>query len=184
VRHSFNIVVAMLSMAAGAWQGTTAQTEQPGSTASEHQIGKAPRPLTLRGCVQKGQAAGSFVLISAEPAGDAALEPVAPSAAASPAESADATAPAAGKATARKATYEIISGKADVDLTEAVGRHVEAQGIPERTAPGATADDSPSAAAAAADSPSADSPAGTSGQKPGRSRVRVTALRTIGGPCE
>jgi len=184
VRHSFNIIVAMLSMAAGAWQGTTAQTEQPGSTTGQHQSTNAPRQLTLRGCVRKGPAPGSFVLISAEPASDGAVEPAPPSAATLTAENADSAAPVGGKANARMLTYEIISGKPDVDLTEAVGQHVEAQGVPERTAPGATADDSPTAAAAAADSPSAHAPTGTSGQKPGRSRVRVSAIRTVGGPCE
>ena len=62
MRHSLNIVVAMLSMAAGAWQGTTAQTEQPRSLADAPAAHGSAAPVTLRGCLQKGQAPGTFLL--------------------------------------------------------------------------------------------------------------------------
>ena len=81
MRHSVNIVVALLSMAAGAWTGTTAQTEQPGLLAEQGPRAESPSSVTLRGCLQKGQAAGTFLLVTpralTEASAEAALPPAA-----------------------------------------------------------------------------------------------------------
>jgi hypothetical protein len=180
VRHSLNIIVAMLSMAAGAWQGTTAQTEQSGSPAGYEQSRKASTGATLRGCVQRGQAPGSFLLSASAHEEQTGLDP---GSAAQPREHGSA-ASVAGLPEAPTITYELVAGGPEVDLAAFVGKHVEAQGTPERTAHGATADDSPAAAAAAADSPSGKSPAGSKRTTSQRSRVRITAIRPVSGPCE
>src|SRR5919112_5957361 len=65
VRHSLNIIVAIISMAAGAWHGTTAQTGQPGPT--RRAVRANADALTLRGCVQKGSVPGQFVLLAPAP---------------------------------------------------------------------------------------------------------------------
>jgi hypothetical protein len=176
VRHSLNIVVAMLSMAAGAWQGTTAQTEQPGSA----QGTAAASPLTLRGCVQKGQAAGTFLLVMTPSSAEPGLDPA--PAAQSHLDGSTAAVPTS-RAVAQPIAYELVAGKPDLDLTTMIGKRVDAQGTPERTARGASADDSPSAAEAAADGPTA-SRVGTAGHTSQRSRVRVTAIRPVSGSCE
>ena len=62
MRHRVNIVVAMLSMAAGAWQGTPAQTEQPRSLADLPPRAEAFPSLTHYECQRKGQPPGTFVL--------------------------------------------------------------------------------------------------------------------------
>jgi hypothetical protein len=171
----------MLSMAAGAWQGTTAQTEQPGP-ASHSGSAVAASAVTVRGCLQKGQAAGTFLLVTAADPAEAALDPA--SSPAAPAHPDDA-APAVptGKAALQQIAYELVAGKPDLDLPGLIGRRVEAQGTPERTERGASADDGPSAAASAADSPTA-APSGTSGQTSQRSRLRVTRVRAVGGSCD
>ena len=180
MRHSLNIVVAMLSMAAGAWQGTTAQTEQPRS-ASQSQSTAAASPLTLRGCVQKGQAAGTFLLVMAASAAEPGLDPASAPAAQTNHPDGSAAVPTS-EAAGQTISYELVAGKPDVDLSTLIGKRVEAQGTPERTARGASADDSPSAAEAAADSPTAT--VGTAGHTSQRSRVRVAAIRPLSGSCE
>jgi hypothetical protein len=62
VRHRVNIVVAVLSMAAGAWQGTTAQREQPGLLADQPPRKEASARLAHRGCLQNWPAPATFVL--------------------------------------------------------------------------------------------------------------------------
>jgi hypothetical protein len=62
VRHRVNIVVAVLSMAAGAWQGTTAQREQPGLLADQPRRKEASARLAHRGCLQNWPAPATFVL--------------------------------------------------------------------------------------------------------------------------
>jgi hypothetical protein len=62
VRQRVNIVVAMLSMAAGAWQGTQPQTEQPRSVADLARRTEASPSLTRYECQQKGQPPATFVL--------------------------------------------------------------------------------------------------------------------------
>jgi len=171
----------MLSMAAGAWHGTTAQTEPPRSV-SHAGSAAAVSPVTLRGCLQKGQATGTFLLTTTASAAEAGLDPAsAPAAQAHPDGSAAAV--PTSKAAVQTIAYELVAGKPDVDLASLIGKRVEAQGTPERTARGASADDSPSAAAAAADSPTA-APAGTAGLTSQRSRVRVTTIRPVSGSCE
>ena len=182
MRHSLNIIVAMLSMAAGAWQGTTAQTDQPASPARQEQSRKTPAQVTLVGCVLKGLLPGTFLLTTASAVAQISLEPA--SAPAARPQDGDAMADEGETPAPRTVSYELIADKPDVNLAAAVGTRVEAQGAPERTARGATVEDGPAAASAAADSPASTSPAGTSGQLSQRSRVRVTAIRPLGGPCE
>jgi len=170
----------MLSMAAGAWQGTTAQTEQPRS-ASQAQSAAAESPVTLRGCVQKGQAAGTFLLVMAASAAEPGLDPASAPAAQTHSHDGSAAVPTS-EAAVQTISYELVAGKPDVDLSTLIGKRVEAQGTPERTALGASADDSPSAAEAAADSPTAT--VGTAGHTSQRSRVRVAAIRPLSGSCE
>jgi hypothetical protein len=181
VRHSLNIIVAMLSMAAGAWQGTTAHTEQP-APAARHEQSSTARQVTLNGCVHKGQAPGTFLLTAADP--EAGVAPASAPAAPQPDAASASDASASTTPAAQMVTYELVSGRPDVDLATLVGKRVEARGTPERTAPGATADDSPTAAAADADTPSAHSPAGTSGHTAQRTRVRITTVRSVAGACE
>jgi hypothetical protein len=181
VRHSLNIIVALLSMAAGAWQGTTAQNESGPATRQE-QGRKAAAPVTLRGCVRRGATAGAFLLMGAVSVPGAESTASAARPQSDDRLTAPSTAAAAGTATTM--TYELVAATPDLDLATFVGRRVETQGSPERTAPGATADDSPTASAAAADSPGAASPAGTSGQGAPRSRVRVTTIHAVAGTCE
>jgi hypothetical protein len=167
----------MLSMAAGAWQGTTAQTEPAGS-ASEHS-NKGSQQLTLRGCVHKGYAAGSYVLVTRGAAiDDTGLEP-----GAAPAQD-GVDAPRAPRAAPRAIGYELVAGQPEMDLAALVGKRVVAQGTPERTAPGATSVDGPGPAATIADSPADETPVGTSGETPQRSRVRITTIRPVAGSCE
>jgi hypothetical protein len=196
VRHRVNIVVAVLSMAAGAWQGTPAQTEQPGLLAEQGPRAKSSSPVTLRGCLQKGQAAGTFLLVTPDPLTESGVDPALPPAA-GPQDRVASDASSAVPATARTVAYELVAGTSDVDLASLVGKRVEVQGAPERTARGATADDSPAAEAAAADTPSADTPTGvtprgtsgttsaaTAGTPSQRSRVRLTTIRPVGGTCK
>src|SRR5215217_1799709 len=125
VRHSLNIIVAMLSMAAGAWQGTTAHTEQP-APAARHEQSSTARQVTLSGCVHKGQAPGTFLLTGPEAGVAPASAPAAPQGDAAVASDASAsTTPAA-----RTVTYELVSGRPDVDLATLVGKRVEARGTP------------------------------------------------------
>jgi hypothetical protein len=170
-------------MAAGAWQGTTAHSEQPASAA--HQPGSGTRaPLVLlRGCVEKGAAPGTFLLVTHDPLPERELDPALPPAAQ--------TQPQAGNRTvstraprATKAAYEIVSGAPGVDLARLVGKQVEAHGSAERTAPGATANDGPQAAADATDTPSTRPPAGTGAATAQRVRVRITSVGHVAGPCE
>jgi hypothetical protein len=195
MRHGVNIVVAVLSMAAGAWQGTTAQTEQPGLVADQGPRAKSSSPVTLRGCLQKGQAAGTFLLITPGPLMERGVDAASPPAA-RPQDRVASDASSAVPGPARTVAYELVAGTADVGLAALVGKRVEAHGTPERTARGATADDSPAAEEAAADTPSADTttagtPTGTSGTTsagtPGttsqRARVRLTTIRPVGGTC-
>jgi hypothetical protein len=183
VRHSLNIIVAMLSMAAGAWQGTTAQTESSRPATRQDQVRKAAAPVTLRGCLRRGATAGAFLLkggtstLAADSTASATRPPSADGL------SAPSTEPAVAD-TATTMTYELVAATPDLDLAAFVGRRVETQGSPERTASGATADDSPTVSATAADSPSTTSPAGTSGQVAQRSRVRVTTIHAVDGACE
>lgn len=184
MRHSVNIVVALLSMAAGAWTGTTAQTEQPGLLAEQGPRAESPSSVTLRGCLQKGQAAGTFLLVTPRALTEASAEAALPPAA-RPQDRASSDASTAVAATARTVSYELVAGKSDVDLASLVGKRVEVQGTPELTAPGATADDSPAAEAAAADTPSADrttdgvstSTSGSASGNSQRSRVRLSTIR-------
>jgi hypothetical protein len=181
MRHSFNIVVALLSMAAGAWQGTTAHSEQPGPTAHGSAAGRTPKQIVLHGCVEKGVAPGTYLLVTPEPVTernpDGALLPGAPP------QPEDGTSPArADSPGALKAAYEIVSGTPAVDVARLVGKRVEVRGAPEQTAPGAS--DSPEAAAAAADAPSDGPLTDTSGRTPQRLRVRITSLGPVAGPCE
>ena len=190
MRHSVNIVVALLSMAAGAWTGTTAQTEQPGLLAEQGPRAESPSSVTLRGCLQKGQAAGTFLLVTPRALTEASAEAALPPAA-RPQDRASSDASTAVAATARTVSYELVAGKSDVDLASLVGKRVEVQGTPELTAPGATADDSPAAEAAAADTPSADrttdgvstSTSGSASGNSQRSRVRLSTIRPLGGTC-
>jgi hypothetical protein len=182
MRHSLNIVVALLSMAAGAWQGTTAHSEQPAPAARRTVSGTPAAVVLLRGCVEKGAAPGTFLLVTPEPLPEQEIDP-----ALHPAAQKE---PQAGNRTvstrpprATKAAYEIVSGAPGVDLARLVGKQVEAHGTAERTAPGATASDSPQAAAAAADTP-ARPPAGTTGGTPQRVRVRITSVGRVAGPCQ
>jgi hypothetical protein len=187
----------MLSMAAGAWQGTTAQSEQPGSSSTLAQGGSTQ--LTLRGCVQKGQAAGTYLLITPDPLTETGLDPASisgapPKGAASSQASSTPGRPASAaipSPVSETVTYELVAAGPAVDLASLVGKRVTARGTPERTAKGATADDGPAAAAAAADTPSGNPPGvGTTGAharsaaSPQRSRVRVTAIEPDGGPCQ
>jgi hypothetical protein len=176
-------------MAAGAWQGTTAQTEQPPLLAEQGPRAESQSPVTLRGCLQKGQAPGTFVLTVRDPFTEAGVDPASP-AVARPQEqvASDAT---GAPATVPPFSYEVVAGNSDVDLASLVGKRVVVQGTPERTARGATADDSPAAEAASADTPSTDGAApvlstGTSSTPIGtsqRSRVRLTTIRHVGGTC-
>jgi hypothetical protein len=183
MRHSLNIVVALLSMAAGAWQGTTAHSEQPGPTARRPAPATPATPVVLRGCVEKGAAPGTFLLVTRDPMPEPGLEPAsAPASRAQPQGGRGQASTGAPRAT--KAAYEVVSGAPGIDLARLVGKRVEAHGTPERTAPGATASDSPEAAAAAADTPTGRPPAGTTGQTPQRLRVRITFVGPVAGPCE
>ena len=177
MRHSLNIVVALLSMAAGAWQGTTAHSEQPAPPARRTASGTPSALVLLRGCVEKGAAPGTFLLVTPDPLPERELDP-----ALHPAEQ-----PQAGHRTvstraprATKAAYEIVAGAPGLDLARLVGKQVEAHGTAERTAPGATASES---AAAAADTPAAHPPAAETGTPP-RVRVRITSVGHVAGPCE
>lgn len=183
MRHSLTILIAMLSMAAGAWQGTRAHSDQPRSSTAYDHARNAPAQLTLRGCMQNGEAPGTVLLIARDPGAMTALGPA--SAGLQRTEDIGAS-PAAASPTiggAEPIAYEVVPGTPELNLPALVGRRVDIQGIPEHTARGATADDSPAAAMAADDSPSVDTPARTSGQRSQRSRVRVTAVRAIGGSC-
>jgi hypothetical protein len=195
--RSLTIVVAMVSMAAGAWQGNTrAQSEEPRSDAQS----ATPRQITLRGCVQKGQAPRSFFLVTREPVNEPGLEPASPSVQTAPLEPAHD--PKTGNGNGPGVNYELVSAKPEIDLATVVGKRVEARGIPERTAPGATADDSvtaddsPTAVASISDTTSAQSPTSAAEAQPdassapvgtrasSRSRVRITEVRAIAGSCD
>jgi len=184
----------MVSMAAGAWQGNTrAQSEELRSDARAQSA--TPHQITLRGCIQKGQAPRSFFLVTREPMNEPGLEPAFPSVQTAPPEPAHD--PKSGNGNGPGVSYELVSAKPEIDLGTVVGKRVEAHGIPERTAPGATADDSPTAVASISDTPSAQSPTSAAEAQPdaspstsdgtrasGRSRVRITAVRTIAGSCD
>jgi hypothetical protein len=183
MRHSLTIVVALLSMAAGAWQGTTAHSEQPAPAARQPASATPAAPVLLRGCVEKGASPGTFLLVTPDPLPERELEP-APHPAAQKQPKAGSRTVSTRAPRATKAAYEIVSGAPGVDLARLVGKQVEAHGTAERTAPGATASDSPQAVAAAADTPAARPLAGTAGGTPQRVRVRITSVGRVAGPCE
>jgi hypothetical protein len=181
MRHSLTIVVALLSMAAGAWRGTTAHSVQS-APAPRSPAGTPAAPILLRGCVEKGGAPGTFLLVTPDPLPERELHLAS--------HPGDRSQPQAGSRTvstgaprATKAAYEVVSGAPGLDLARLVGKRVEAHGHLERTSPGATADDAPQAAAATADSP-ARLPARTTGSPPQRVRVRITSVGPLSEPCE
>jgi hypothetical protein len=122
------------------------------------------------------------VLIAPGPLAETGVDPAAP-AVARPQDRPSSEDWEAVPTTAPTTTYELVTGKSELDLASLVGKRVEAHGTPERTARGATADDSPTAVAAAADSPGSTMATGTSGTMSGRSRVRLTAVRLVSGTC-
>ena len=183
MRHSLNIVVALLSMAAGAWQGTTAHSEQPAPSARRPVSGTPAALVLLRGCVEKGTAPGTFLLVTPDPLPERELDPALHPAAQQQPKAGNRTV-STRPAHATKAAYEIVSGAPGVDLARLVAKQVEAHGTAERTAPGATASDSPQVTAAAADTPATRPSAETSGDTPQRVRVRITSVGRVAGPCE